>query len=235
MSTSARVSRACEVSIRNSDSGVVMRMSGGWVARRLRSAAGVSPVRTPTLICERGVPSRSAARAVPTRGEVRFRSTSTPSALSGERYRTFVAPRRREAPAPRRAVAVRSVCGSGDRVARRSIAVRNAARVLPEPVGATTRVSSPRSMASHAVACAGVGASNASANHAAVAGEKDEGRRWRGRGHRTIVDRRCDSRPPRPHSSRRNARTLPRWEPSWQDGRHGESCTAGFASITTKG
>src|SRR5690606_12253321 len=178
VSTSARVSRACEVSMRNSDSGVVMRMSGGWEARRRRSAAGVSPVRTPTLISERGRPSRSAARAVPTRGEVRFRSTSTPSALSGERYSTFVAPRRRPE-ARARGGAVRSVRSGDGCAVRRSIAVRKAARVFPEPVGATTRVWSPRSIASHAAACAAVGASNASSNHAAVAGEKDEGRRWR--------------------------------------------------------
>src|SRR5699024_3444955 len=59
--------------------------------------------------------------------------------------------------------------------ARRSIALRKAARVLPDPVGATTRVSSPRSIASHAATCAGVGAAKDSANHSRVAGEKDDG------------------------------------------------------------
>jgi hypothetical protein len=99
-------------------------------------------------------------RAVPTSGEVRFRSTSTPSAFSGEMYRTLV-------------VAV-PAAGAGV-PASRSIAVRKAARVLPEPVGATTSVSSPRSIASQAAACAGVGASKDSANHAAAAGENEAG------------------------------------------------------------
>ena len=36
-----------------SDSGVVMRMSGGVRSMRLRSSAGVSPVRTPTESSER--------------------------------------------------------------------------------------------------------------------------------------------------------------------------------------
>ena len=42
------VSRACEVRSRKSDSGVVMRMSGGVRSIRRRSSAGVSPVRTAT-------------------------------------------------------------------------------------------------------------------------------------------------------------------------------------------
>ncbi len=47
-STSASVSRAREVSIRYSDSGVVIRMSGGWRSIAARSFWGVSPVRMPT-------------------------------------------------------------------------------------------------------------------------------------------------------------------------------------------
>ena len=47
-STPRSVSRAAEVSIRYSDSGVVIRMSGGWRTRLRRSSAGVSPVRMPT-------------------------------------------------------------------------------------------------------------------------------------------------------------------------------------------
>ena len=50
VSTPRRDSRACEVSIRNSDSGVVMRMSGGWLVSLRRSWAVVSPDRTPTRI-----------------------------------------------------------------------------------------------------------------------------------------------------------------------------------------
>src|SRR5699024_4945902 len=133
-------------------------------------------------------PRLSAVRAVPTRGEVRLRSTSTPRAFSGEMYRTLVLRRPRPAPPPRSPprpgpAAARPgpdgrSAGAGPE-ARRAIAVRKAARVLPEPVGATTSVSSPRSMASHAAACAGVGASNDSSNHRAVAGEKEDGSAWR--------------------------------------------------------
>ena len=47
---------------------------------------------------------------------------------------------------------------------------RNAASVLPEPVGATTRASRPRWTASHAPVCAAVGAAKAPSNHARVAG-----------------------------------------------------------------
>lgn len=57
-------------------------------------------------------------------------------------------------------------------MASRSRAQRNAARVLPEPVGATTSASWPAVMASHASSWAGVAASKTSPNHARVAGEK---------------------------------------------------------------
>ncbi len=55
--TPASVSRAAEVSIRNSDSGVVIRMSGGLaISCPAARPAGVSPERTPTVICRRGQP-----------------------------------------------------------------------------------------------------------------------------------------------------------------------------------
>ena len=82
--TSARVSRAADVSIRKSDSGVVMRMSGGLVISSRLRAGGVSPERTPTLISGTGRPSRSATRVMPVRGVLRLRSTSTASAFNGE-------------------------------------------------------------------------------------------------------------------------------------------------------
>ena len=84
VSTPRRVSLACEVSSRKSDSGVVMRMSGGWLASFLRSSAAVSPVRTATLMSGSGRPSRWAACLIPVSGARRFRSMSTASALSGE-------------------------------------------------------------------------------------------------------------------------------------------------------
>ena len=60
--------------------------------------------------------------------------------------------------------------GGGD-AASLSIAHKNAASVLPEPVGATTSVSSPLPIARHAPAWAGVGSANAPSNHARVAGQ----------------------------------------------------------------
>ena len=59
----------------------------------------------------------------------------------------------------------------GGTAASLSIAHKNAASVLPEPVGATTSVSSPLPIARHAPAWACVGSANAPSNHARVAGE----------------------------------------------------------------
>ena len=81
---------------------------------------------------------------------------STASALSGETYST----RQRSF----------GSCGGGT-AASLSIAHRNAASVLPDPVGATTSVSSPLPIACQAPACARVGSANAPSNHARVAGE----------------------------------------------------------------
>ncbi len=125
-------SLARDVSSRNSDSGVVMRMSGGLLASWRRSSAAVSPVRTPTRTCGSGSPMRRIAWPTPARGERRFRSMSTASALSGEMYST----RQRSA----------ASAGVGS-VASLSIAHKNAASVLPDPVGAMTSTFSPSPMA----------------------------------------------------------------------------------------
>ncbi len=77
-------SREAEVSSRKSDSGVVIRMSGGWLWKRRRSAAGVSPERMPTCTSGSGRPSRTAAWRSPVSGARRLRSTSTARAFSGE-------------------------------------------------------------------------------------------------------------------------------------------------------
>src|SRR5713101_7836771 len=53
---------------------------------------------------------------------------------------------------------------------RWSIAARNAASVLPEPVGARTRTLSPSAIAGQASSCARVGAWKVASNHARVAG-----------------------------------------------------------------
>ena len=123
VSTPRSVSRAAEVSMRKSDSGVVMRMSGGCVTRARRSAGGVSPERTPTdtsgtLEPVRGRRAGDARRAA--RGGCARRRRRAPSAARGRGPRARSSPRRRC-----------SWCS-------RSIAQRNAASVLPEPVGATT-------------------------------------------------------------------------------------------------
>ncbi len=56
--TPRSASRACEVSIRNSDSGVVIMTSGGAVTILRRSAALVSPERTPTRTSGSSAPRR---------------------------------------------------------------------------------------------------------------------------------------------------------------------------------
>ncbi len=89
-------------------------------------------------------------RVKPASGVRRLRSTSTASALSGETYSTRV-------PA-----------GRSPAAARLSNAHRNAARVLPEPVGAMTSVLLPSAMACQAAACAVVGAEKVLPNHSRV-------------------------------------------------------------------
>jgi hypothetical protein len=155
VSTWARASRALEVSSRNSDSGVVMRMSGGWAGKRRRASAGVSPVRIPTVMSGRGSSRRAAAARRPARGARRLRSMSAARALSGETYRT----RRR------------SRSGTAGAPARRSMADRNAARVLPDPVGATTSTSWSWARASQAPVWAWVGAAKAPSNQPRVRAE----------------------------------------------------------------
>ena len=59
VSTPRSDSRADDVSSRNSDSGVVIRTSGGRLAKARRSSAGVSPVRMPTVMSGSGSPSRA--------------------------------------------------------------------------------------------------------------------------------------------------------------------------------
>ncbi len=150
--TSASVSRAAEVSIRNSDSGVVIRMSGGLVISSRRCAGGVSPERTPTLIVGRG-------HAVPLgdAGDAGQRGAQVAFDVDGQRLER----RHVEHPGARRG-------GPWLGRASRSMAHRNAASVLPEPVGAMTRVLSPSAMADQACACAAVGSAKVPVNHSRV-------------------------------------------------------------------
>ena len=127
VSTARSRSRAFEVSSRNSDSGVVIRMSAGSRWNRVRSAAGVSPVRIDIAGTWWGTPAAAARWAMPASGARRLRSTSTASAFSGERYRT-----RQRA----------SRGGTGANISR-SRQARNAVSVLPVPVGARMSVDWP--------------------------------------------------------------------------------------------
>ena len=78
--TVASVSRAADVSIRNSDSGVVMRMSGGLVINSRRRLGGVSPDRTPTLMSGGGWLRRSGDP-----GDARQRCAQVPLDVDGQR------------------------------------------------------------------------------------------------------------------------------------------------------
>src|SRR3954467_11779390 len=141
------MSRAREVSIRYSDSGVVIRMSGGVRSIAARSFCGVSPVRIATLM----------SPPMPRRGARRLRSMSYESAFSGETYTSRV---------------VRSPSGGGVAV-RRSRPQRKAASVLPDPVGADSSTSSLRAIAGLACSWAAVGASKARRNHSRTCGVND--------------------------------------------------------------
>src|SRR5438132_13557191 len=81
-------------------------------------------------------------------GARRFRSTSTASALSGEMY----------------SVRHRAFFSGTSWNIEVSIAVRKAARVFPEPVGARSSVLLPARMGGHPSTWARVGASNEAAN-----------------------------------------------------------------------
>ncbi len=83
VSTPRSDSRAALVSTRNSDSGVVMKTSGGTLLKARRSSAGVSPERMPTRMSGTGRSSRWAACRMPVSGLRRLRSTSTARALRG--------------------------------------------------------------------------------------------------------------------------------------------------------
>src|SRR5581483_12294767 len=87
---------------------------------------------------------------MPTSGDCRLRSTSTARALIGDMYKT----RQR-----------RILSGAGENISRFN-AQRNAARVLPVPVGARIRVDSPRAIAGHPRVCGEVGCTKTSSNQA---------------------------------------------------------------------
>ena len=79
-STPRRISRAWLVSSRYSDSGVVMRMSGGRRASSRRSSAGVSPVRLATVMV--GGPAAQSLRLL---GDPGQRRPQVPLDVVGQR------------------------------------------------------------------------------------------------------------------------------------------------------
>ena len=78
-----RYSRACDVRIRNSDSGVVISTSGGCRPNRRRSSAGVSRTGSPRR-CRLRQPEACAGLTDAGQRRARLRSTSTARAFSGE-------------------------------------------------------------------------------------------------------------------------------------------------------
>src|SRR5438067_3812330 len=150
-----RTCRAALVRSRKSDSGVVIRMSGGWRSICRRSRTGVSPVRIATVMGDRAAPMRSACNQMPRRGACRLRSMSTVSALSGETANTRP----------------RSPSAGTASVANRSMHQKKAASVLPLPVGADISVCWPAATDRQPPSWTSVGAENAPENQARAAGE----------------------------------------------------------------
>ena len=147
----ARIARPrVEVSSRYSDSGVVISRCGGCRKIRARSVAVESPVRSAVRIVGVVTPSSVAAAAIPRSGACRLRSTSAPSALSGDTY-TILTPSPRVPAAPRRTSP--------------SMPAKNAASVFPEPVGAMISASWPAAIAAQPPRCASVGPAKRPSNH----------------------------------------------------------------------
>ena len=136
VSTDRSRSRAFEVSSRNSDSGVVIRMSAGSRWNRARSLAGVSPVRIDIAGTWNGTPCAVATWAMPASGARRLRSTSTASALSGDRYSTRHRASRSGAVREHQAIEAREERGqrlarAGRREDQRGLAAGNRRPALP--------------------------------------------------------------------------------------------------------
>ena len=139
----------------NSDSGVVTRMCGGCFTIRWRSDAGVSPVRTAVRMAGSMRPRSAASAAIPESGTSRFLWMSLLSAFSGETYSTCV---------------VSGRLPSSPARTRSSRQIRNAASVLPDPVGAEISTFSPERIAGQARACGSVAEPKCSANQSRTIG-----------------------------------------------------------------
>jgi len=133
-------------------SGVVMRISGGRRMIRRRSPGSVSPVRTATRISGKGTSRAANSSRSSASGRSKFCRMSLPSALRGDTYNT------------------RAAAAGTAPAANRFTAQRNAARVLPLPVGAVRSTCRPAAMAGQASACAAVGWPMRARNHSATKG-----------------------------------------------------------------
>ena len=124
-------------------------MCGGRFTIAARSFAGVSPERTDTRTSGN---EGSSARSSPS-GPCRFFCTSFPSAFSGETYSTRVSSE------------ISGPCDTSP-----SIADRNAASVLPDPVGAAMSTCAPDRMAGQPRHCGAVGSPNRSESQRWIVG-----------------------------------------------------------------
>ncbi len=157
VSTPRSASRAALVSSRKSDSGVVMRMSGGRRAKLRRSSAGVSPERRRDRDVRLG--QAEPGGGLPDAGQ---RDAEVALDVDGERLERADV----EHPAaPARVVRRRR---RGQAVERRE---EGGQRLAGSGRGDDQRVV-PRPIASHAPRWAAVGAAKAPSNQARVAGEK---------------------------------------------------------------
>ena len=139
-------------------------MCGGRFSMARRSCISVSPVRTAVRISGISNPRSPAICRISLSGTSRFFWMSLPSAFSGDTYRTSVRSSRSPASALR---------------TRRSMQARNAASVLPEPVGAEISVVRPARICGQPCSCGSVGVPNFWTNHSATRGcaqAREEGR-----------------------------------------------------------
>ena len=172
-------------------------MSGGLRSIAARSRCGVSPVRMATRTsCGADAAQGRAEVALDVVGE-RLQRADVDDARDASR-RAFQLPPRRRVSASRHAA------GRHRRSAGR--APRGTPRAsCPSPVGADSSTCSPRAIAGHACAWAGVGAAKAASNHSRTRGAKLE--RGVRRGSRHYPARLAPARVERPAPVRRLART----------------------------
>ncbi len=147
------------VSRMNSDSGVVTRMCGGLRRICSRSHMGVSPVRTAVRIGRQEFPVPRRARQFP--------PAERPDCVEC-RWKAPSAATRRRPLSPPAAVPCRAAR------TKRSRQMRNAASVLPDPVGAEISTSRPARISGHPSICGSVACPKRRVNHSEIRGSKSE-------------------------------------------------------------